>query len=331
MDNVFLSISNIENNSRSIKRITRIFKNRFRHFRAGWRIFFYVVFIVAIFRLLDLLGNSFLLIQGENLSDYSLLLNRFINKFLQLLAVLIPGIVLLKWIDKRPVTLLGIGYYKGFFRELTIGMFMGLIMGTICVSILWLTRLASFSYYGFSLDMLLYLLFCLGILVVSASYEEILFRGYIFQALIEGSNFWITLGVFSLLFGAAHISNAEITVLGVVFTITAGIFLGMIYFKMRALWMCIGVHFIWNWIMGPIFGMGISGSKFLRRTLLSYNSLESGITGGADAISEIIQGLLMIILTIFIWKAKWLKPAEYNKKLWKKYPPKYGTEPENIE
>jgi membrane protease YdiL (CAAX protease family) len=328
MENVSLNTSNIENNNNLIKLITRIFKNRFGHFRAGWRIFFYIASVIILSKLLDSLGNSLLSIRGENLSDYSLLLNRFVSKFIKFLSVFIPSIVLLKWVDKRPVTLLGTGCYKGSLRELSTGMLMGLIMGTVCVSILRLTGWASFSFNGFSIDMLLYLLSCLVVLVVSASYEEILFRGYIFQSLIEGSNFWITLVVFSLLFGAGHIENAGVTFFGLAFTVIAGVFLGVIYFKTRALWMCIGVHFMWNWTMAPIFGMGVSESRFLRRSLFSYKPWESGFIGGPDTISEIIQGIVLIALTIYIWKANWLKPAEHNKKLWAKYPPKYGTEPE---
>ena len=323
-----MSTSNIENNNSTIKLITKIFKNRFGHFRAGWRILFYIASVIILSKLLDLFGNSFLLISGENLNDYSLLLNRFVSKFLKFLSVLIPSIVLLKWVDKRPATLLGTGCYKGSLRELSTGMLMGLTMGTVCVLILRLTGWASFSFNGFSIDMFLYLLSCLVVLVVSASYEEILFRGYIFQSLIEGSNFWITLVVFSLLFGAAHIENVGVTVFSLAFIVIAGVFLGVIYFKTRALWMCIGVHFMWNWTMAPIFGMGVNESKFLKRSLFSYKPWEFGFIGGPDTISEIIQGIVLIVLTIYIWKSNWLKPAEYNKKLWAKYPPKYGTEPE---
>ena len=319
----------MKNHYKTVKSIIKIFKNRFGHFRAGWRIFFYIVFIVVLFRLIDLFGNSFL-IQDDNLSDYSLLWNRFVDKFFKLIIVLIPGIVLLKWVDKRPITLLGTGCYKGFLRELVIGMIMGLIMGSVCVCILWLTGWASFSFNQFSMDMLLYVLSCLVILIISASYEEILFRGYVFQSLIEGSNFWITLVIFSLLFGASHIDNPEITTLGLVFTVVAGVFLGVIYFKTRALWMCIGVHFMWNWTMA-VFGMGISGSPFLRRSLFSYKPSEAGFMGGADAISELIQIFIMFVLTIYIWKVNWLKPVEYNKKLWEKYPAKYGALPDKSE
>jgi len=326
-----MNASVIDNNNSTIKPITRIFKNRFGHFRAGWRILFYITFVVILLRLLDSLGNSFLLIGGENLSDYSLLLNRFVSKFIRLLSVFIPSIVLLKWVDKRPVTLLGTGRYRGSLRELSIGMLMGLITGTVCVLILRLMGWASFSFNGLSINMLLYLLSCLVVLVVSASYEEILFRGYIFQSLIEGSNFWITLVVFSLLFGAGHIENEGMTVFSLAFTVFAGVFLGVVYFKTRALWMCIGVHFMWNWTMALIFGMGVSESKFLRRSLFSYKPWESGFVGGPDTISEIVQGIVLIALTVYIWKANWLKPAEYNRKLWAKYPPRYGTEPEESE
>ena len=86
--------SNIQKNDSSISPMKRIFKNRFGHFRAGWRILFYLAFAVVLLRLLDLLGNSFLLIKGENLGDYPLLLNRFVSKFMKLLSVFIPGIVL---------------------------------------------------------------------------------------------------------------------------------------------------------------------------------------------------------------------------------------------
>jgi hypothetical protein len=284
--------------------------------------------MIILYRLADLIVNSVLLIPGENLSDYAVLWNRFASKFIQLLSVLIPGIVLLKWVDKRPATLLGIGFYKGVLRELLIGILMGFALIIISVSILWLTGMASFSFNGLSSGLLLYISSVLVILAISAAYEEILFRGYIFQALIEGSNFWISVGIYSLLFGAAHLSNKGITVFSIAVTIIGGVFLGIIYFKTRALWMCIGAHFIWNWAMAPLFGMGLNESKFLRRSMFTYNPSESFFIQGQDVMGDMIMGILLLALTIYLWKAKWLKPAEYNRNLWSKYPPKYGVDPE---
>ena len=93
-----------------------LFKNRFGHLRAGWRILIYITSVVIISKLLDLFEKSLLLVQSDSLSDYALLWNRLADKSLQLLAVFIPGIVLLKWIDKRPIALLGLGFYKGILK-----------------------------------------------------------------------------------------------------------------------------------------------------------------------------------------------------------------------
>ncbi|MFC2086144.1 lysostaphin resistance A-like protein [Bacteroidota bacterium] len=314
-------ISNVGSN----QQIKKIFKNSFGHFRAVWRIFFYITFLLILFKLVDLLGDSFLSFQGENLSDYELVVNRFVSKFIKFISVCIPAIVLLKWVDKRPLTLLGMGFYKEIIRELSIGMLMTFILMTLCALILYFTGVASFSYNGFSIGLFFYMLSVLFVLIISACFEEVLFRGYIFQSLIEGSNFWIALGVYSLLFGAAHLNNEEVTVYSIAVTILAGALLGTIYYKTRALWMCIGAHFMWNWMLGPFFGL--AKSKFLRRNLFTYHPAELDFILGADDINEIIIGILCLVLTIYIWKAKWLKPAEYNRNLWSKYPNKYGTEP----
>ncbi len=305
-----------------------VFKNRFGHIRAGWRILIYITLVVIISKLLDLFENSFLLLQGNSLSDYALLWNRLADKSLQLLAVFIPGIALLKWVDKRPIPLLGIGLYNGALRELSTGMLTGFMLIITSVAILWLTGAAYFSLNVFSLSSFLYLISVFFILFISAAYEEILFRGYIFQSLIEGSNLRITLSIYSLLFGVAHLSNNGITILSIAITILAGALLGVIYYKTRALWMCIGLHSIWNWTMGPLFGMGLSESIFLRGSIFSFNPSDSIFIREQNGMSDIVLGILLLALTIYIWKASWLNPSDYNRNLWSKYPPQYGAEPE---
>jgi uncharacterized protein len=312
----------MSNEQRGSRGGRKIFKNPFGHYRAVWRIALYVAFVVMLFRLGGLFEHLFFQSRGENLGDYALLLDRLGGKFFQMLFVLVPAMTLLRWFDKRPIPLLGIGFYKGAPRELCIGMSMGVLLIALTVSVLSLSGLGSFSFNGFSASALVYLLCALLIFIVSAAYEEILFRGYIFQALIEGTNFWITLGIFSLLFGAAHLSNAGATVFSIAVTIVAGLFMGVVYFKTRALWMCIGAHFMWNWTMGPVFGMGLADSKFLRRSVFAYEPSKSFLMHGQDVMGEIVLGALVAALTVYLWRAKWLKPAAYNRELWAKYPPR---------
>ena len=192
---------------------------------------------------------------------------------------------------------------------------MGLILIPLSVSILWLTGVASFSFNGFSSNLLLYILYVLFILIISAAYEEILFRGYIFQSLIEGSNFWITLGIYSLLFGAAHLSNKGITIFSIAVTVIAGIFLGVIYIKTRASLDVYRSAFHLELDHGAVFGMGLSDSKFLRRSLFTYRPSESFFINGQDVVSEIVLGVLLIALTIVSLESKMVETCGIQRKI----------------
>lgn len=66
---------------KSTHRLYSTFKNRFGHYHAGWRILIYLVLVIILFKLVDLLENSYLLIHGESLSDYALLFNRIVSNF----------------------------------------------------------------------------------------------------------------------------------------------------------------------------------------------------------------------------------------------------------
>ena len=309
--------------------LINIFKNRFGHFRGGWRILFYFALFILLSELIISLCDSYLQIKGDDLHDYDLLINRFISKSLRLLTVLLPAIFLLKWIDKRPIGLLGISLYKGTIKELCTGMVIGLLLGIVGISMTQLLGLGSLTLNPIDLNLIFYLAAVLAILIISAVYEEILFRGYIFQSSIEGTNIIITLVLVSSLFGAAHLDNEDVTVFYILFTICAGIFLGVMYYRTRALWMCIGTHFIWNWTIGPIFGMGIEENPFLRRSLFNYQSIEGNVNSGINGLEDLVQAIIFIILTIVLWKSNWFKPAEYNSKLWVQYPLKYGAVPDN--
>jgi hypothetical protein len=96
------------------------------------------------------------------------------------------------------------------------------------------------------------------LLVLGASYEEVLFRGYAFQRIIEGTNGTVAIAVSSLVFGLLHISNPHATRLSTLNTILAGVLLGLAYVRTRALWLPIGFHFGWNWMLA-VLGHPVSG------------------------------------------------------------------------
>jgi len=297
-----------------------ILKDNNGNFRAIWRILFFMGLFLLLSKIFNVFSNSFLLIQGDNLSDYDIVINRIIGKSFAFLSVLLPSIILLKYLDKRPVAMLGFGFYKGNIKELSVGMLIGLLIGGISVALLYLFGFATFSLNTIQFDLIIYLICILIILLISAAFEEVLFRGYIFQALLESRNLIAALIIFSLVFGAAHLSNDGITAYAIIFTICAGVFLGVLYFRTRSLWICIGMHYIYNFTVSPIFGIYLENSRFLRRSIFNYAEIDTNLMISSEAAGELIQSVIILIFTVFIWKSNFFKPNSYNSKLWENYP-----------
>ncbi len=102
------------------------------------------------------------------------------------------------------------------------------------------------------------LVFYLVTLFFAAAGEEMIFRGYAFQFLIERIGpFGCVLPV-GVLFGLVHTSNPSATWLSVLNTALWGILLGYAFLRSRDLWLPIGMHFGWNAVL-PLFGVNLSG------------------------------------------------------------------------
>ena len=102
------------------------------------------------------------------------------------------------------------------------------------------------------------LAFYLITLLVAAVGEELIFRGYAFQLLVEKVGPFATILPVSVLFGLAHGSNPNSSKLGIVNTILWGVLLGVGFLRSHDLWLPIGLHFGWNAVL-PLFGVNLSG------------------------------------------------------------------------
>jgi membrane protease YdiL (CAAX protease family) len=98
-----------------------------------------------------------------------------------------------------------------------------------------------------------------AVLVLSALNEELVFRGFPLQLLVEGIGKWPAIIGMSSLFGALHLNNPNVSILGTVNTIVAGILISLAYVRTRSLWMPYGIHVVWNLGLGFVFGFPLSG------------------------------------------------------------------------
>jgi uncharacterized protein len=95
-------------------------------------------------------------------------------------------------------------------------------------------------------------------LLIAATGEEMIFRGYAFQLLVEKIGPFATVLPVGVIFGLAHASNPNATRLGLANTVLWGILLGYAFLRSHDLWLPIGLHYGWNAVL-PLFGVNLSG------------------------------------------------------------------------
>src|SRR5438093_684869 len=98
------------------------------------------------------------------------------------------------------------------------------------------------------------------IFLFAAATEEMLFRGYPLQTLARANLAWLGVLLTSVPFAAVHLANPNV-VPGFTFvnTALAGVWLAIAYLHTRSLWFPLGVHWSWNWALGSLFGLPVSG------------------------------------------------------------------------
>jgi hypothetical protein len=104
--------------------------------------------------------------------------------------------------------------------------------------------------------------FLLLVLMIAATNEELIFRGYAFQKLVESLGPVGAVAVSSAFFGLAHLGNPHHTWISTANTMLVGIPLSIAYLRTRSLWMPVGMHFTWNYAQGFVFGLPMSGITF---------------------------------------------------------------------
>src|SRR6185369_4059248 len=98
-----------------------------------------------------------------------------------------------------------------------------------------------------------------GFVRVAGAIEELLFRGFAFQALVHNTGAFAAIAFTSILVGLAQWRNAHATVFSSINTLLAGVWLGLAYLMTRSLWLATALHYSWNFAMAFLFGLPVSG------------------------------------------------------------------------
>jgi CAAX protease family protein len=146
----------------------------------------------------------------------------------------------------------------------------------------------------------------IGMTVVAAFVEELLFRGILFRWVEAFAGSWVALLLTSALFGLAHVFNPNATwTSSLAIMVEAGALLGGLYMLTRNLWAPMGLHASWNFTQGFIFDVPVSGNDMhgLVQAKLSGPVLLSGGTFGLEAsmigvVLSLPLGAFLIMLAV---------------------------------
>jgi membrane protease YdiL (CAAX protease family) len=200
------------------------------------------------------------------------------------------------WIDRRPLGDLGWSP-EGFSNEAAVGLFMGPALLGIVALILLVSGHMEWTDIVWDPSSLFV---SFGLMTLIAFSEELVFRGYILNNLLESSpNKWVALVVSAILFAAFHFTNPGIFALAFVNLFLAGLLLGINYIYTKNCWFSFFFHLSWNFFQGPILGFRVSG---LAQPSLLLNDTRGDlvITGGDFGLEGSILTTAVAVIAFFV-------------------------------
>jgi len=273
-----------------------VFFSRDESLRQGWRI---ALFILALAAALFLLGGL-----ESLLGRPAWMQNTWPG--VGVLLGLSAGALRL---EHRPLANLGLRLNGRFGMEFLLGCLMGAALLGAAALALHLAGGVTFQRTpGVGLSRLLWSAwFLLGV----SLFEELLFRGYLFQRLAEGMGLWPALLLGGAFFAVAHWGNpgmsGGVKVWATLNIALAAVLLGLCWARTRSLALPFGVHLTWNWTQGSLLGFGVSGThaKGLLTPVLADKP--TWLTGGPFGLEASLPGcavLVIAVVALALWKGR---------------------------
>ena len=235
-----------------------IFLNINNEVRAGWKFAAYVAFFFIV--LLAVGAAVSMAVSAGVASDLTQSQLGLIA--LNVITLFVPAIAAMwltvRFIDHRPLQTFGIGLLPGWRRDFIFGLGVAAGMLAVLIGGCYAFGFVSMHWTGRQVSPGI-LLATLVVLLLAALNEELIFRGFPLQLLVDSLGEWPAMIAMSTLFGAVHLSNPNASILGTLNTILAGILLSLAYVRTRSLWMPYALHLGWNIGLGFVFGFPLSG------------------------------------------------------------------------
>lgn len=216
-------------------------------------------------------------------------------------AVVIPLVVMARFVDKRPLTTVGFGPPR--MLDLLIGTIIGALILATPLSVLLMIGAARYApdLSAFTAQALaLGLITCLFNVVT----QQVLVRSYVFQELWAKYGAWTAAAVTTAIFVALHagpISQGTQGLIAAANIAVASLMMSLAYVRTGQLWLAIGLHLGWNGLQGPVLNINVTGNElaFGHWRLFEFSG-DPLLTGGAMGVEGGAIGLLGPLLGLAV-------------------------------
>lgn len=212
------------------------------------------------------------------------------------------GITFLLWryLNKETVKALG---FRGSLKDLGFGLLLGAISITAIFIILMVTGNITLMNSFFKPEFTVFTLTFLLMFILVGFFEEMFFRGYVMSTMASrGNKKWVIYTISALFFSIVHMTNPNVSVLGLINIALVGILFAYMFDVTNSLWLPIGYHITWNYFQGSVFGFAVSGTTPYGIYNIKISTRNELLTGGTFGLEG---GLLATILIILGFIATW--------------------------
>lgn len=201
-------------------------------------------------------------------------------------------------IERRPLSTMGF-HKENALKEYLLGCVLGTVLMSVIVILSTLFGGLSISLNG-TIDYKTLLIYLGGFLLQGAS-EEVIFRGYLMNTIACKDRVLLAVVINSVLFAFAHSLNSGLTVLAVVNLFLYGAFASVYALKKDSLWGVCGIHSLWNFAQGNIWGVQVSGIDTSTSICTATQTSNINIlNGGAFGLEGSVFTTIVLIVAIII-------------------------------
>ena len=172
------------------------------------------------------------------------------------LTILFAAYVMVRFVERRSFITLGFAPTH-FVRDFALGLIIGILWLVVSLVILWLFGWITPQFTGQLNTSALF--FAAFAMILNTIIQEVLARGYIFQTIQSQSNATWAVIVTSIIFVLYHAAGLQDNWLPAINIFCAGVLFGVAYYQTGNLWLPIAIHFAWNFLLGPVLGLSVSG------------------------------------------------------------------------